>query len=146
MQKRLEPQFVEFVPESLEPGTLYVSMVYGTASHLCCCGCGLKVVTPLTPTDWCLWFDGDTVSLSPSVGNWDQPCRSHYVIERNKVIPYGPCTDEEIALSRTARSAARARYFGTEKPPAVTGTAVRATGWRRSLMRAARDVWKNLLR
>ena len=145
MQKRLEPQFVEFVPEPLDPGTLYVSMTYGTACQVCCCGCGLKVVTPLTPTDWSLWFDGDTVSLSPSIGNWDQPCRSHYVIESNKVIPYGLCTEEEIAASRTARSAARARYFGTEKPPTGTGTAIRPTGWWTNLTRAARHVWKSLL-
>jgi hypothetical protein len=117
VQKRLEPRFVEFVPEELDEATLYISMTYGTASHLCCCGCGTKVVTPITPTDWSMRFDGDTVSLFPSIGNWDQPCRSHYVIERNRVIPHGLCSAEDIEASRAARSAAKARYYGTPKDP-----------------------------
>lgn len=117
MQKRLEPRFVELVPEKLDEATLYISMTYGTASHLCCCGCGTKVVTPITPTDWSLRFDGDTVSLFPSIGNWDQPCRSHYVIERNRIIPHGLCSEEDIEASRGRRSEAMARYYGTAKAP-----------------------------
>ena len=119
MQKRLEPRFVEFVPEELEEATLYISMTYGTASHLCCCGCGTKVVTPITPTDWSMRFDGDTVSLFPSIGNWDQPCRSHYVIERNRVIPHGLCSEEDIEASRTARTEAKGRYYGAAKDSAA---------------------------
>lgn len=87
---RLEPRFVEHVPERLEPGHLYVSMAYATALHSCCCGCGEEVVTPFTPTGWRMTFDGESVSLHPSVGNWNQPCRSHYVIDRGRVIDAGP--------------------------------------------------------
>ena len=65
---RLEHRFVEHIPEHLEPGVLYVSMKYATAAHSCCCGCGEEVVTPFTPTDWQMIFDGETVSLRPSVG------------------------------------------------------------------------------
>ena len=64
---------------------LYVSTKYGTAVHRCCCGCGREVVTPLTPTDWKLIFDGETVSLYPSIGNWNSPCRSHYWIRHNRI-------------------------------------------------------------
>ena len=81
----LEPRFVKAVPRDLEPGVLYVSMEYGTVVHSCCCGCGFEVVTPLTPTDWRLTFDGESVSLWPSVGSWNLPCQSHYVIENNRV-------------------------------------------------------------
>jgi hypothetical protein len=42
------------------------------------CGCGKKVVLPLHPTHGKLTYDGETVSLSPSVGNWSFPCESHY--------------------------------------------------------------------
>jgi hypothetical protein len=59
-------QFVEFIPEELAEDILYISIRFATASHLCCCGCRNKVVTPLHPTDWKLTFDGKTVSLSPS--------------------------------------------------------------------------------
>jgi len=83
---RLEHRFVEFLPDKLDPGILYVSMQYATASHKCCCGCGRDVVTPISPTDWQLMFDGRSVSLKPSIGNWSYPCRSHYWIKGNRVV------------------------------------------------------------
>ena len=58
-------EFVEFIPEELKEGVLYISINYATASHLCCCGCGNRVVTPITPDDWKLIFDGVSVSLHP---------------------------------------------------------------------------------
>jgi hypothetical protein len=83
---RIDHEFVEFVPEQLAEATLYISMGYATAIHLCLCGCGQRVVTPLSPTDWRLTYDGESVSLDPSIGNWSFRCRSHYVIRRNHVI------------------------------------------------------------
>jgi len=44
-----------------------------------------KLSQPLGPTDWKLTFDGESVSLYPSVGNWNFPCQSHYWIQENKV-------------------------------------------------------------
>lgn len=79
-------ELVEYMPSTLEQGVLYVSMRYATVIHLCACGCGEKVVTPLSPSDWSLAFDGETISLSPSIGNWDFPCRSHYWIKRSQAI------------------------------------------------------------
>lgn len=87
---RLQHEFVHYIPEKLHPGVLYVSVDYATTVHSCCCGCGMEVVTPLTPSDWKLIFDGETVSLSPSIGNWKFPCRSHYVVERGRVIEAKP--------------------------------------------------------
>lgn len=78
-------EFVEYIPDVLEEGVLYVSVAFGTAVHKCCCGCGNEVVTPITPMDWCLAFDGETITLDPSIGNWSLPCESHYWITRNKV-------------------------------------------------------------
>src|SRR4051794_27793434 len=78
-------KFVDFIPGALEEGILYVSLEFGTVSHLCCCGCRRKTVTPLGPTDWKLIYDGDTISLSPSIGNWCFPCRSHYFITNGRV-------------------------------------------------------------
>lgn len=88
MKKRhkLRHNIVDYIPDVLEDGVLYVSVKYATAVHLCCCGCGSRVVTPISPRDWLLIFDGQTVSLEPSVGNWNYACRSHYIIERNRVI------------------------------------------------------------
>ncbi|MEB8432588.1 DUF6527 family protein [Cocleimonas sp. KMM 6892] len=83
--KALTHEFVENIPEVIDDGILYISIPYTTAVHLCCCGCGLEVVTPFSSTDWELNFNGDSVSLSPSIGNWSFPCRSHYWITRNSV-------------------------------------------------------------
>jgi hypothetical protein len=47
----LKHEFVEFIPDELKEGTIYVSIRFATATHLCCCGCGSRVVTPLRPTD-----------------------------------------------------------------------------------------------
>ncbi|MBB3355572.1 hypothetical protein FHT70_005535 [Rhizobium sp. BK049] len=138
--KRLEHRFVEHIPEILGPGVLYVSMEYATAVHSCCCGCGEEVVTPFTPTDWKMTFDGEAISLKPSVGNWNLACRSHYVIDRGQVIEADPWTDEQVEAERRRDKAAKARYYGAttvERPPAaaVTSTAARPKVgfWRRAV-------------
>jgi hypothetical protein len=81
----LEHEFVVEFPAAPEPGVLYVSLEYGTALHMCCCGCGNRVVTPFSPRDWKLIFDGESVSLDPSIGNWSFPCRSHYWISGGRI-------------------------------------------------------------
>lgn len=84
-QKRIEFEFVENIPEKIENGILYISISYATAVHKCICGCGSEVITPITPTDWRLIFDGASVSLEPSIGNWSFPCESHYWIVKNEI-------------------------------------------------------------
>lgn len=110
----LEHRFVRNVPRELEPGVLYISMEYATAVHSCCCGCGERVVTPFTPTDWRIAFDGESVTLNPSVGNWNQNCRSHYVIERNRVIECGRWSDARVEAERLRDKRAKAAYYERE--------------------------------
>lgn len=97
---KMQHKFVEFIPDDLEIGTLYVSMTYATIVHKCCCGCGNEVVTPLTPNDWQLTFDGETITLFPSIGNWGLPCRSHYWIRKNEVRWAESWSDEMIRNNR----------------------------------------------
>lgn len=99
---RLQHKFVEEIPEHPESGTLYISLEYGTAIHKCCCGCGNEVVTPLSPKQWKLIFDGENVSLYPSIGNWSTPCQSHYWITNSEVEWARKWTAEEIRLARAA--------------------------------------------
>lgn len=106
-QSSLDPEFVEFIPETLEQGQLYVSMKYATVCHLCCCGCGMTVVTPLAPTDWKLTFDGERVSLFPSIGNWGFECQSHYWIEDNRVRWDRRWSRAEIEAGRAKASLAK---------------------------------------
>ena len=111
MVRRFEPLFVEFVPEQPAEGNLYLSMAYRTAIHLCACGCGATVATPFSPADWRVEYDGESVTLKPSIGNWQLPCRSHYLIRRNEVVWAGAWSRREIAVGRAADDAARASYF-----------------------------------
>ena len=97
---RFEHRFVMGAPQTLEPGVLYVSIHHKSVLHLCACGCGFEVVTPLAPHRWQLIFDGETVSLEPSVGNSVLPCRSHYFITNNEVDWHRPMTDKGIAWAR----------------------------------------------
>lgn len=114
----LTHEFVEFIPQELREGVLYVCIPFATAVHRCCCGCGREVVTPLSPTDWKLTFDGVSVSLHPSVGNWSFPCRSHYWIEHNRVYWAGTWSQAQVDAGRAADARAKARYYGGDAPRA----------------------------
>ncbi len=112
--KRLEPRFVEDIPEQLQLGFLYISMRYATAVHLCCCGCKREVVTPLSPAQWRLTFDGENVSLHPSIGNWSLPCRSHYFLSNGRVSEASSWSDEEVEHGRARDKRARSAYYQTK--------------------------------
>jgi len=94
--QKIQPVFVEFMPEKIEPGKLFISEKYETAIHKCCCGCGEEVVTPLSPAEWRLSKGPRGVSLSPSIGNWDYPCRSHYFITESRIVWAGSMSDQQI--------------------------------------------------
>lgn len=110
---RLVHRFVEEIPEPLSPGLLYVSPEHRTMIHLCACGCDNEVVLPLSPADWRMTYDGEAVSVWPSVGNWSLPCRSHYVIDRGRVRWAEDWTDEEIEASRSRDRMRQAARFST---------------------------------
>lgn len=82
---RLHPTFIEHFPDQLEPGVLYVSMKYAICAHSCACGCGHKVITPLSPKKWKLIYDGENVTLFPSIGNYGFPCQSHYFLTTGRI-------------------------------------------------------------
>jgi hypothetical protein len=111
----LRPEFVRAIPEKLNAGTLYVSIDFATAAHCCCCGCGREVVTPLTPTDWRITYDGVSISLFPSVGNWNFPCRSHYWIDRGRVVWADQWSDGMIAAGRARDRIAKQNYYAGQQ-------------------------------
>lgn len=111
---KIKHEFVEFIPKQRQEGVLYISIPYATAVHNCFCGCGLKVVTPISPVGWKLIFDGETVTLSPSIGSWSFPCRSHYFIRRDIVVWGGEMSQDEIEWGRVLDRKARERYFETQ--------------------------------
>jgi hypothetical protein len=110
----VDPEFVEFIPKNLIYGKLYVSMVYATTVHLCACGCGNKVVLPLSPAEWQLYYDGNAVDITPSVGNGEFPCRSHYWISCNEIRWSSRLTSSQIATSRRRDAAALSAHISNK--------------------------------
>jgi hypothetical protein len=110
---------VQYVPKELEPGVLYVAEKFGAAVHLCACGCGRKVSTPLHPTEWSLEDGSDGPSLSPSIGNWEFPCKSHYWIRAGKIEWSVKWSADQIAAGRRAEEKRRRDYFEQPVPVEV---------------------------
>ncbi|MDA8128424.1 MAG: DUF6527 family protein [Betaproteobacteria bacterium] len=142
-RQRLSHEFVEFIPEQLQEGVLYLSTTYATAAHLCFCGCGREVVTPLSPTDWKLTFNGETVSLSPSIGNWSFPCRSHYWIEDNCVHWCGEMPQKAIDAGRVRDRLLKATCFGDRRLPNGAQPVQLAAVPAQSEASNSRDVFEN---
>lgn len=111
-------EFVEFIPRELDEGTLYISMEFATASHRCFCGCGTEVVTPISPAGWRLTYDGENVTLYPSIGSWSLPCKSHYWIRDGEVEWSYAMSRTEIAAVRRSDALAVQRHYGAPTPPA----------------------------
>jgi hypothetical protein len=111
---KLQHKFITTVPKKLEDGVLYVSLGHRSAMHSCCCGCRQEVITPFSPTDWKLTFDGVSISLYPSIGNWSLPCQSHYWIDEGAVRWSYQMTKSEIAAGRMWDRVNKARYYGQQ--------------------------------
>lgn len=92
----MKHKFVEYIPSKIEENILYISIEYDVAKHKCACGCGSDIVTSLSPARWKLIYDGETVSLTPSIGNWNHECKSHYYITNDKVVWAGIITKNQI--------------------------------------------------
>ena len=125
---RLKTVFVAEIPEVLEDGILYVSRECSVALHNCACGCGEEVSTPLVPTEYRLTMDGEDASISPSVGNHDFACASHYVIERGVIIWAG-------RMSRAAIEEGRRQDRELKRPPPLAKP-------KRVSSLAKRSIWK----
>lgn len=111
----MQHRFLEFIPDQLEEGILYVSIEYCTAIHLCVCGCRNKVVTPISPTDWRLTFNGKSISLHPSIGNWNFDCQSHYWIRSGVVEWSGSWSNTQILENRKADERVKDEYYHSEQ-------------------------------
>lgn len=107
----ITPAFLDAIPDRLEEGILYVSEKYRIAAHKCCCGCGEEVITPLTPADWSVHKEGNTVSLTPSIGNWSFECKSHYWIYRNQVMRAQTMSQSQIKKIRARDKADKDAYI-----------------------------------
>ena len=111
----LAHEFVKAIPDKLEEHTLYVSVEYAMVTHMCCCGCGGEVVTPLSPTDWKLVYDGESISLYPSIGNWSFECRSHYWIDGSEVKWAKQWSKSRIETTRARDRRTKERHYAKSR-------------------------------
>jgi hypothetical protein len=77
---------VEWMPRVKQSGVLYVSERFSLTIHLCACGCGEETVTPLRNGEWSLIESPLGFTLSPSIGNQQFACHSHYWIRNSAVV------------------------------------------------------------
>lgn len=108
---KVKLEHVHYMPKDLQPGILYVSDEFATAAHLCACGCGLKIRTPLGSTEWTLEETDMGPTLRPSIGNWQLPCQSHYWIRQGEIRWSDKWSPEKIAAGRRAEDDRRREYY-----------------------------------
>jgi hypothetical protein len=89
----IKPCFIEYIPESIEEGVLYISEEFNVSIHLCACGCKEKTVMPIDHVingvdhGWQMVNENNLISFTPSIGNFNPPpYHAHYFITRNKII------------------------------------------------------------
>jgi len=107
----MKHKFVEYMPNTIENGILYISLEFGTILHKCVCGCGNEVNTPLSPTDWKMIYDGESITLKPSIGNWSFDCKSHYWIRNNSIVWDEKWDVNKIEMARKSEVIDRLNYF-----------------------------------
>jgi len=80
-----EPVFVDEIPSFIERGKVYISEKYKTSKHICLCGCDEMVIMPISGGQfWDMIKEPNgTVSFIGSVGNYNFPCKSHYIMTKN---------------------------------------------------------------
>jgi hypothetical protein len=85
----LTPQFVEYMPDVIEDGILYISQRFSVAIHKCAGGCGIQAVMDISnwgdspwKNGWRMTINDNLISFSPSILC---PCKAHYFIENNEI-------------------------------------------------------------
>jgi hypothetical protein len=68
-------------------------------------------------------FDGETVSISPSIGNWSFACQSHYILANGRVHLAEKWSRERIELGRALdRERKDLQFKGEAAAPALKRT------------------------
>ena len=102
---------VKYIPKDFELGKLYFSKKYGVAGHLCPCGCGNRIITPIDETEWSITIKKGRPTLYPSIGNWQLSCKSHYWITNGEIKWSYKWTDEQIMAGQQAEEERKKSYY-----------------------------------
>lgn len=132
-------KYVEYIPATLDEGVVYISKKYKTMVHKCCCGCGNEVVTPMGKTDWQLTEETESISIYPSIGNWGFKCKSHYWINKNRVLWSDQWSEDMIKAGRRSDRLKKEAYYKNE-----SGDAYPVTNIISQLLQSLKNWWNNL--
>jgi hypothetical protein len=124
----------------LSLGTVLLAVALVVSAYHCC-GCGNEVVTPLSPTDWRLLYDGEGISLEPSIGNWSFHCRSHYWVRKNRVVWAPGWSRAQIDGGRASDRIAKSERFQNATKESTRGR----FSWA-AVLNKARSVLKRISR
>ena len=106
---RYQYESVERIPREMADSVVYHTEEFELAGLLCACGCGHRV-TLLVPDSHQVWNEGGYATVSPSVGVFDAPCKSHFFIRCGnvKMLPaFTAAHAGEIMRAQVARHVAR---------------------------------------
>jgi hypothetical protein len=144
-QIRFKHEVVDVIPESLEANVLYVTNESDVAGHLCACGCGREVITPLSPTDWSITVERRGVTVTPSIGNWSFPCRSHYFIWGGAVVWARDMSEKAIAAGRSRDRARKQRYYARQERGEPPSSAPSSGAMQPSQVANHHSTWERLV-
>ena len=93
---RYRYRLVDRVPKEMDEGVVYHSEEFELAGLRCACGCGHRI-TLLVPDSHQVFEQGGWATVSPSIGVFDAPCKSHYYISGGGVEWLPPFTGTQAA-------------------------------------------------
>lgn len=131
-------EVVERVPKQLDTGVVYYSEEFELAALLCACGCGHRT-TLLVPDSHQLASKGGFATVRPSIGAFDSPCRSHYIITDGEVHWLPAFSGHQI---QTLMQRQIARHVAAD-PRRRSWRDPFANGWRR-IVSAAKRLFEKL--
>jgi len=137
----VRPEYVEQLPEQLAEGVLYICEEFDLTAHKCCCGCGEDVYNKLGPGKWRIVKMSDgSVSLDPSVGNWNYACRSHYWIRKNRIVDAGRMSARAIREVQRRDRRDRDRYIARVNAQADVADEQSMNLWERTCTQIGRTL------
>lgn len=67
--------------KDMKENVIYISDEFKVSGHKCMCGCGSLTIMPLGNNEWNYEIKNNKLTMWPSVGNYQMPCKSHYIIQ-----------------------------------------------------------------
>jgi len=87
-KESVTPVYTDTLPNVsiMDEGIIYISIEFGVTGHRCLCGCGELTILPINNVidgkdhGWKMTDKDGKLTFTPSVGNFQIPCKSHYII------------------------------------------------------------------